>query len=243
MINSLSGFLLNNIPITSVNSTPKPCDDNYVGIIEYDGANFKGYNGSNQFGLQRNAKCSNNNSYQRISIDYRMFNPKSSNRKIVILLESPHVSEFKPKFNGVTTGPALGNSANTFNAQSLKVFNNNISVLCSALQLTNSAENFDVYFVNAIQYQCSLGLPKIKPKLRDFIFEALWNRQPNSFKDDLIERLNIVKPDLIINACTRELQKTCCNSANIISGLKGYNCSFLTASSHILCWNQKTIIL
>ena len=118
----------------------------------------------------------------------------------------------------------------------------NISVLRSVLQLGNS-EIFDVYFVNAIQYLCSLGQQPIKPKLRDFVFEALWNRQPNSFKDDLIERLNFIQPDLIINACTRELQKTCCNGNNIMSGLKGFNCAFLTASNHILYWNPKTIIL
>ena len=240
MIHSINGFQLNNIAIQPANSSS--CDDNYIGIIEYDGNSFVGYNGSNLFGLQRNAKQSHNNSQKRVKIDYNSFSPTQNPRKIIILLESPHTEEFFPKFrNGVSSGPALGISGGVFDKHCIDVFNYNKNILRLALHLTNQSEIFEMYFVNAIQYQCSLG-PPLKPTIRDFVFYALWNQHPNSFKDDLIERLNIIQPDLIINACTKELQNSCCNANAITPGLHGFQYSFLAASSHIKAWNNSTII-
>ena len=142
-------------------------------------------------------------------------------------------------------GPAMGTSGDRFNSQCIKVFNNNLSTMKNALGITGSTKKskiFDVYFVNAIQYQCSLGEQKLRSQLRDFVFESLWNNKKYSFKEDLIERLNLLKPQLIINACTSELKKTCCNQRIITGGLNGFTYSFLTASEHISTWNKNTKI-
>lgn len=246
MIHSLIGFQLPS-KISIIKKQPQriPCFDNRIGKIVYNGQRFTSFMGNNLFGLQRfSDPLPNKAIQQRLEIDYKML-PVSANERIVVLLESPHKTEYLAETKTHILGPAMGASGDRFNSQCIKVFNNNLSTVQTALGICASAnipKIYDVYFVNAIQYQCSLGETKIKTELRDFIFESLWNSKGDSFKKDLIQRLNLLKPRLIINACTSELKKTCCNQTTITSGLNGFTYSFLTASSHISAWNKNTSI-
>jgi hypothetical protein len=249
LIHSINNYQLpNKILGLTANTIRTACLDNKVGEIVYNGINFEGFNGDSKFfGLQRNSdpKAMLNKVQKRMEIDYSTM-PVFRKPRIAILLESPHINEYSPNNKTGISGPAMGSSGNRFNGQCISVFNNNIGVLQAALGInTGSSQRYvyEVFFVNAIQYQCSLGYSPIKKEIRDFVFEALWNSYPNSFRDDLVERFNILKPNLIINACTRELQKTVCNNTSISPYLIGFNYSFLTASKHISAWDKNTIIL
>lgn len=244
MIHSLSGFQLpSKLSIIKKQTQRVPCFDNRVGNIVCNGKSFISVTGNNLFGLQRfSAPIPSNTIQQRLEIDYKML-PLVTNERIVVLLESPHKTEYLAEGKTHILGPAMGASGDRFNSQCIKVFNNNLPIMKTALGIGVSTvfpKIFDVYFVNAIQYQCSLGETKVKPELRDFIFESLWECKSGSFKEDLIERLNLLKPRLIINACTSELKKICCNQATITTGLNGFIYSFLTASAHVSAWDKNT---
>lgn len=239
MIHSISNNATTAITISISN---KACCDNFVGIIKYNGNDFVSINNNQtSFGLQT---IKNNSApQQRKEVDYVKFQSNSNNRKIVVLIESPHIDEFT-NLGNVNSGPALGKSGDNFDKNVFNVFNgiNNKNNLISFLNLNSQQETFDVYFVNAIQYQCSLGISPINEGLRNFIFYSLWNQHYNSYKDDLIDRLNILNPDLIINAPTKEIKKNCCNQNSFSSFLKN-NPKFLTASNHILYWNKNTTLV
>lgn len=240
MIHSESNFTLSGISVNAHNKMS--CPDNYVGYIVYNSKEFEGFNGDKvKFGLLRNAEPKVNPSVQqRKDIDYSSPH-KKTNRRIIVLLESPHIDEYIPN-NANFSGPAMGKTGNRFNNQAIKLFNKFISVMKKALLLSKK-EEFDVYFINAIQYQCSLGNKNFNRDIRDFVFTELWNSKPNSFKDDLIERLNILKPDLIINACTKNLQQTCCNKRAIVNELSGFKYSFISANKHVSCWDKNTNLM
>lgn len=241
MIHSINGFVL---PLQNLqtcgNSVGKSCPDNIIGNIIYDNGVFIGENNTNEFGLQRDSSPVGN-IQQRMPIDYSTY--KHIDDLIAIILESPHIKEYKNSLG--IEGPAMGSSGNRFNRQCIPVFNNNKNVLISALGITANSQKkeYTVCFVNAIQYQCSLGFSPIKKDLRDKVFSGLWNRGPDSFRNDLIDRLNILKPKVIINACTKGLKNTCCNGESITRGLNYSPYLFLTASDHILFWDKNTYIL
>lgn len=219
------------------------CPDFDVGLIQFDGQKFVSINQSTvDFGLH----CISNqkNKQTRNIIDYtREIN--CAYDRIVILLESPHKDEYISN-NRLFTSPAMGKSGATFNKNCIRVFNDNISFICDALGLStisNTPKIYTITFVNAIQYQCSLGYSPINRDIRDYVFSSLWNRNPNSFKDDLIERLNILKPRLIINSCTDTLKKFYCNGNTIAPYLKGFKYRFCSAQYHISYWFKNTLIL
>lgn len=243
MIHSINNFQLNKLSLLPKNIGP--CADNYIGKIKFNGNDFEGIisTNKNEFALIRNNSNKKKNVQPRREIDYKNFS-KGSNKSIVVLLESPHIKEYSFNNKIRINGPAMGRSGTIFNNNCINVFNSNINVLSQALSLiSGQAEDIDVYFVNAIQYQCSLGCPEFDRNIRDFIFEALWNTSPYSFKDDLIDRLNIIKPDLIINACTKELREHCCNGNAISHGLNYNGYTFLAANNHINKWNNAVLII
>lgn len=221
----------------------KPCYDCDVGEIMFDGQKFVSFNNTiKDFGLY----CISNqkNIQQRNVINYTQIN-NCKYERIAILLESPHKDEYISK-NKLLTSPAMGNSGTIFNNNCIKVFNDNLDTLCAALGITqnsNIKKTYTITFVNAIQYQCSLGYSPINRNIRDYVFSSLWNRNPNSFQDDLIERLNILKPRLIINSCTDTLKKIYCNGNTIAPYLKGFEYRFCSAQYHISYWFKNTLIL
>ena len=243
MIHSISNYkFVINYPATYQNL---PCDDQMVGEIVFDGKQFKTANGSLQFNLLRKA---NANGQARLSVDYKNSNsiPKKHLR-MVVLLESPHVDEFAVTGQSYSTAPAWGRTGDRFDSYFLKVLNNpnNFSNIVSKLVgMPQGNVIFDIYFINAIQFQCSLGLNlKIANTLRDNIFFGLWNSNPNSFKQDLIDRLDFIDPYIIINACTINLQRLCVNASSLCPYLKNKNVIFLSSNEHRSCWCKGTFII
>lgn len=238
MIHSVNGYKLNIGKM--FHNQNGPCDDHYIGVQCYNNGYFN-YNNSELFDLERKS-CKSNQCQERIKIDYTLqcIPMADSDLKFVVLLESPHIDEFNSTYG---TAPAWGNTGNRLNTQFIKCLNRNIQCIKSKIALANDIK-ISVYIVNAIQYQCSLGLPlRHNNKFRDTIFEQLWNTSPNNFLDDLVERLDIINPDLIINACTINLQKTCCNGNAIVSRLNNKVTPFISANCHMSAWDKNTILL
>ena len=231
MIHSISNSPLNLAPIPWNNM---PCNDQWVGEIIFNGIDFE-YNGSEVFQLTRKKSSGQ----IRVDVNYSASKIKSSKAKIVVLLESPHLEEFKVVGYPYNTAPAWGNTGDRFDSQFIKVLNRHIKNIGSKYLLKNR-QAFDVYIVNAIQYQCSLGISPINPSVRNGLFSYLWNLQPDSFYQDLIDRLNFIRPDIIINACTAKLKNRHCNANSIMPLLNNKNIAFFTASSHMSVWGKNT---
>ena len=238
MIHSVNGYYFNPVNfICNSNFKNYHCNDQMVGTISFTNTGFS-YNGNSIFKLTRKNFL---NGQQRYDIIYSQNSSfKNTNKKIILLLESPHVDEFNIKNQNYTTAPIWGKSGDRFNSQFINVLNNNLNSF-NNLNLGNNMM-FDIYIVNAIQYQCSLGISPINKHIRNYVFQGMWNFNNNSFKDDLIDRIDYLDPYLIINACTINLQKTCCNKSTIMSCVKNKNIAFFEANKHISVWDKNTII-
>lgn len=137
----------------------------------------------------------------REDIDYNVTSNTVSNilqDPIIIILESPHKQEYCKVNNGYRAlGPAMGRTG--------CLFKNKFATLIQHSSISNVISNapHDVVFVNAVQYQCSLGYAtKI---CRDQNFIACFNN--NAIKDDLQKRLAALNPFAIINLCTAKFRK------------------------------------
>lgn len=92
----------------------------------------------------------------------------------------------------------------------------------------------EIFLVNVVQYQCSLGFET--NKCRNEIFKAFWNKKET--KRSLKRRLKRISPDLIINAMT-SIGKIKSELTNI---LKEWGHHVWVADTHPACWNNKTTI-
>ena len=203
------------------------CQDQYIGTLNYNESNDKfEYEKGDIFQLQKQKRSGEQ---QRKNIDYSCFN-KDNNPIIVVVLESPHISEFCITGQNFTTAPAWGATGDKFNTQFIKLLNNYLS---SKINKTS----YDVYLVNAIRYQTSLGMSPICSLLRDYVFKDMWNNL--GFADDFKERINILKPDVVINAVTKNLKQLV--DKEIKSTLQGNRCLF-NASKHPSAWDKNTTL-
>lgn len=203
------------------------CQDQYIGTLNYNESNDKfEYEKGDIFQLQKQKRSGEQ---QRKNIDYSCFN-KDNNPIIVVVLESPHISEFCITGQNFTTAPAWGATGDKFNTQFIKLLNNYLS---SKINKTS----YDVYLVNAIRYQTSLGMSPICSLLRDYVFKDMWNNL--GFADDFKERINILKPDVVINAVTKNLKQLV--DKVIKSTLQGNRCLF-NASEHPSVWDKNTTL-
>lgn len=115
-------------------------------------------------------------------------NPLDVRKMIHIILESPHVDEFKYQ----PAIPAAGATGRNI-------------IKCLEVALTNHSPNttqdgvYSITLVNAIQHQTSLGVKTMH--FRDAIFRKMWNSgYEELFKTRLLKYL--ANGDIIINACT-----------------------------------------
>lgn len=116
---------------------------------------------------------------------------KTEKNNIILILESPHIKEFNENYNPIR--PANGKTGENIKSclkEVLTVLFNNINV---------QEKIFNLYIMNAIQYQTSLGINT--EYFRNALFVSFWNTEG---KADFKERLNNVftNKDIIINACT-----------------------------------------
>lgn len=139
-------------------------------------------------------------------LEVELSNKKSKEKRIVIVLESPHKDEFMNAKNrsdffdeNICSNPALGRSGTNLQ----KYFNDEI--VRKKLQVHGK---YRVILMNSIQYQCSLG--QSEGGYRDYIWLKYWYQEKG--KECFIERLRDYKPDIIVNLCT----KGNCKKNNII---------------------------
>lgn len=191
-----------------------PCPDQYVGFL-------------------------NDGTFESISprkdIDYCVGNGINNNElesPIIILLESPHVSEFDP----ITLNPlgvAMGCTGHNFK----KYFDRKIFMGQQKATLMNGKHS--IVFMNAVQYQCSLGNKLsgkgsyANKKTRDFNFLACLE---NANSCDVQQRIQAVNPVLVVNLCTIGLEKNNLNS-EVNRILQGMNINY-TYGTHPSRWNN-----
>ncbi len=108
---------------------------------------------------------------------------RTSEPCILLILESPHKSEFVGE-----SGPAKG-----FTGEMIKQHLKTVIGLADI-------ENYGLILVNAIQHQCSLG--SNTTVYRDRIFRAVWsNGGASNFQSRIV---SLFQPgDLIVNCCTK----------------------------------------
>ena len=112
---------------------------------------------------------------------------ESEKRKIIFLLESPHIEEFT-RDDG--PAPANGKTGKFLRSFWKQIFGSKYS-------------DWIIVLVNAVQFQCSLGHSPIDGKIRDAVFRRLMVQ--DAFKDHLRARVSKIasNEDVIFNACTK----------------------------------------
>jgi len=207
MVNYLSEFSFQKV-IGRLEANNNPCQDQKVGVLE------KGVFRSDE--ARTDIDYLNNNTINPILI-----NP------IVIILESPHKKEF---INNAPQGPAQGPTGRLFEIKFTALMKQ--SHLHDNLLRVSS----DVVFVNAVQFQCSLGkslnnTEAKKTKENNWIkcFEA-------GGSEDLVYRITAINPIAILNLCTRgnmglQRRVDCCLKASTLRSID-YTCGL-----HPSTWN------
>lgn len=119
-------------------------------------------------------------------------------KTIVIILESPHLDEYK---DHSFINPALGKTGENLQNYFKKLIN---ALAISEHDLNNG--QYRIILMESIQYQCSLGIKPLNQKIRDLVFSEIWNLQNKNgefpTKLDFISRLASYMPDVILNLCT-----------------------------------------
>lgn len=154
-------------------------------------------------------------------------------RTIVLLLESPHNSEYLIK-DGVLIpiGPARGDGkAETGGAIKEYIFD-----VLKKVDLGNG--EYYLIIVNPIQYQTSLvsihgkSLKGEMKVLRNIIWRNIWVNK--LVRDNFVSRINSYNPIRIINACTEELQAY----IDIELMLNNYKCITYKTKHPSINWNR-----
>ena len=127
----------------------------------------------------------------------------SETANIIVVLESPHVDEFAkaekeplPLYNDQDFKQYLGSLING---------SKNLNPSQST-PLLNTATSYKVYLINAIQLQCSLGVPT--KCYRDLVFLYYWDRLKSNFKTRLESYIND-NTIVVINLCTQGRHDYC----------------------------------
>ena len=118
--------------------------------------------------------------------------PKIRSPFMILILESPHKNEFDK--DGKPIGPARGTTGDNIVSPLRNVF----------FTYTESRREHHLILMNAIPFQCSLGVSS--GTFRDEVFAKSWEEEEKKFEerlDSLLKALN-GKTVVIVNACTQE---------------------------------------
>lgn len=116
---------------------------------------------------------------------------KKLKRRIVIVLESPHKKEYD--IDNIIGYPALGSTGVNINRGIEEIINEKLS------NIMDGNVYYELIFMNAIQYQASLGVDT--NVFRDRMWINLWLKK--KMRDKFIERIQGYEPDIIVNLCTK----------------------------------------
>lgn len=142
---------------------------------------------------------------------------------LILVLESPHINEFMEP-----CGPAKGTTGR------------NIRRYIPDVMELGKYSNFGMILMNAIQYQCSLGVST--KKYRDQVFRAAWN---DSGKVKFQRRLasTFRSGDVLLNCCTKgngggvELRTQVQHA--IVTVQSNIGCVDIIRRNHPSCWTVK----
>lgn len=169
------------------------------------------------------------------------FNDQKSNYKdeisetIVLILESPHIAEYTPNFEPIAPAQkATGINIKTFLPT---ILNNN------KIKLNLLKTEYRLIILNPIPFQTSLNFLHKQPiryknnpdatfiELRDNVWSTLWANDKN-FAVLFKENLHQLKPDVILNCCTKEASKI------ISTTLKDVGCNIIYKTCHPSYWDS-----
>lgn len=123
-------------------------------------------------------------------------NRDTLNKPIVIVIESPHIDEFRVYnvYNAKDQSPVRARPANGATGRNIVEY---LPAIFEAHQISLADGKYPLILVNAIQKQCSEGKDTCISRTRNFL--KLWP----SHCSDFVSRLKQLDPILVINACTK----------------------------------------
>lgn len=147
---------------------------------------------------------------------------------VILILESPHVYEFKDK---KIKGPAQGPTGTNIRIHLMEILNHK-KIL--GHNLKDKYQGYGLILMNAIQYQCSLGMPT--EYFRDKIFCQLWKDGGESnFKERL--KGTFQENDVLINCCTTGAEKRNLVTQSIRDISPKLGIEYLITGSHPSFWS------
>ncbi|WP_029071110.1 hypothetical protein [Kandleria vitulina] len=189
------------------------CFDQVICEYEYGKASSNNNNNDTTFLADERIKKSRDDLYK--------FNKNYNN--IVIILESPHVDEFRYIIgckDGFRIGmPCMGKTGENLKKYFIdeldkcleEVFNND---KFKDILKDDKNKKFNIIVMNAIQFQCSLGFKPSKEKnelckklFKDEVNDKDDKSEKNIIKGNMIERLSEYKPKFILNCSTYIIRK------------------------------------
>lgn len=146
------------------------------------------------------------------------YKPKSPNRRLILVLESPHIEEFWVDVNGLlrAKGPAKGNRG--------------IAIRSYLTRIMDDVGDCELILLNAIQFRCSLGrdlnrknfVGRKNRRLKNLIIDELIRQ--DEFADNLEDRIRLVyrqdRDDIVMNVASMNTVASCCVS-RIIAKVTG----------------------
>ncbi|MDD5460487.1 MAG: hypothetical protein PHG00_02460 [Methylococcales bacterium] len=125
---------------------------------------------------------------------------------ILLILESPHKSEYKHDKKNFTLKPKA--PAQGYTGRNIESFISDILKKISDL----SNGSYNLIISNPVPYLCSLGIftDKLNTKVRDNVWNAVWNitneKGEYVIREEFIARCKHYRPEYIINCCTANLK-------------------------------------
>lgn len=163
-----------------------------------------------------------------------------SDRVVLLLLESPHIKEYKCDCSGRLrpVAPAQGNTGTRIKEHLATVLKNG---LCRDL-----CDGAKVVIVNPVRYQASLGSilmesmeRKDRLTVKEAVWAVLWNIE--AVREDFWTRLRDYNPDIVIDACTSGSSKLLAYDMKAhvaISVAAQCSKTMLYATTHPSSWND-----
>ena len=144
----------------------------------------------------------NSNSWSFIGVhQYHMHLNKKINKKLALVLESPHKNEYDSNF--IPLRPANGKTGNNINT---KICGRNF------INGLNPTFDYEVLIMNPIQLQCSCYYwfkphnIKCTSQNTQKVFRCLFNKHKGNLRNDFIYRLRSYHPCIVINCATYALK-------------------------------------
>ena len=156
---------------------------------------------------------------------------ESFERTLVIILESPHKSEYQIGCIDRPIGPAQDTTGRNIRDYLMGVVRS-----CHHIHDRIGNRPTRVILANPIQFQTSLAaMIQVNKwrKIRNAVWKALWDRP--EIKDEFKVRLNCYNPNFIINACTSNFRKRIRDFLD-----EHFPCAHIyTTKAHPSSWNQE----